>query len=165
MKVPFLDLRAQYESVREEIAAALQEVLDKTAFAGGPLVAKFEEEFARFCGTQYAVGVGSGTVALWAALLCLGVGDGDEVVTVPNTFIATAEAISFAGATPVFVDVDEQTQTMNPGLLEEAITPKTKAIIPVHLYGQTADMDPIMEIAGRHGVFVIEDAVQSHGAQ
>lgn len=165
MRVPFLDLKVQYESIRDEIAEALQEVLDKTAFASGPVVAEFEKEFAGFCGTQFAVGVGSGTAALWATLVCLDVGHGDEVITVPNTFIATAEAITFAGATPVFVDIDEQTQTMNPELLERAITSRTKAIIPVHLYGQMADMDPIMEIARRHGLFVIEDAAQAHGAE
>ncbi|MEA3225844.1 MAG: DegT/DnrJ/EryC1/StrS family aminotransferase [Planctomycetota bacterium] len=165
MKVPFLDLKAQYKSIAEEIAAGLQEVLDNTAFAGGPFVAKFEEEFASFCQCHSAVGLGSGTAALWMALQALGIGQGDEVITVPNTFIATAEAISFTGAKPVFVDVDERTYNMDPGLLEEAITPQTKAVIPVHLYGQMADMDPIMEIARSHGLFVIEDACQAHGAE
>ena len=165
MKVPFLDLKLQYESIKDEIAVALQQVLDKTAFAGGPMVTQFESEFASLCKCQFVIGVGSGTAALWAVLLGLGVGEGDEVITVPNTFIATAEAISFCGAKPVFVDIDEQTYTMNPGLLEAAITPKTKAIIPVHLYGQMADMDPIVEIAKRHGLFVIEDAAQAHGAE
>ena len=165
MRVPFLDLKAQYNSIRDEIAAALQEVLDNTAFAGGPFVAKFEEEYASFCGTSSAVGLGSGTDALWAALVALGIGRGDEVITVPNTFIATVEAISFVGARPVFVDIDEQTYNMNPDLLEGAISRKTKAIIPVHLFGQTADMDPIMAIAQKHGLFVVEDACQGHGAQ
>ena len=165
MKVPFLDLKIQYESIRDEVASALQQVLDNTAFAGGPFVEKFEKEFASFCQCDFAVGVGSGTAALWIALLSLGIGQGDEVITTPNTFIATAEAISFCGAKPVFVDVDEQTYNMNPELLEDAITPRTKAVIPVHLYGQTANMEPIMEIARKHGLSIIEDACQAHGAE
>ena len=165
MRVPFLDLKTQYESIKDEIAAAIAQVLDSSAFAGGPLVEQFENEFAKFCQCQHAIGVGSGTEALWLALLVLGIGSGDEVITVPNTFIATAEAISFCGAKPVFVDIDEQTYNMNPALLEKAITDKTKAIIPVHLFGQMADMDAIMEIAQEYGLFVIEDASQAHGAQ
>jgi dTDP-4-amino-4,6-dideoxygalactose transaminase len=143
----------------------MQDVLDRTAFAGGPFVEKFAKEFAAFCKCRSAVGVGSGTDALWVALLMLGVGPGDEVITVPNTFIATAEAITFAGARPVFVDIDEKTYNMDIGQLAAAITPKTKAIIPVHLYGQMADMDPIMEIARAKGLAVIEDACQAHGAE
>ena len=123
---------------------------------------RFEKEFASFCGCKFAVGVGSGTAALWMALLALGVRRGDEVITVPNTFIATCEAISFCGAKPVFVDIDENTYNMDPALLEDCITPKTKAIIPVHLYGQMADMDRIMEISRAHGLFVIEDACQAY---
>ena len=165
MKVPFLDLKAQYDSIKNEIADGLQKVLDNTAFAGGPFVAEFEKDFALFCGTDLAIGVGSGTEALWLALLGLGVGSGDEVITTPNTFIATAEAISFVGAKPVFVDIDEQTYNMNPECLEAAITKKTKAIIPVHLYGQPADMDPIIKIAKANNLFVIEDACQAHGAE
>jgi dTDP-4-amino-4,6-dideoxygalactose transaminase len=165
MKVPFLDLKIQYESIRGEIATAIQKVLDNTAFAGGPFVEKFEKEFADFCGCRFAVGVGNGTDALWIALLMAGIGKDDEVITVPNTFIATAEAITFAGARPVFVDIDEKTYTMNPQLIEAAITPRTKAIIPVHLYGQMADMDPIMEIAKSRDLIVIEDACQAHGAE
>jgi len=165
MQVPFLDLKAQYESIRSDVAQAIQDVIDRTAFAGGPFVRQFEEEFAEYCETEYAVGVGSGTEALWLALAALNCGPGDEVITVPNTFIATVEAISFAGARPVFVDVDEETATLDPGKLEAAITPNTRAIIPVHLYGQVADMDPICEIAGRHGIPVIEDAAQAHGAR
>ena len=165
MKVPFLDLKAQYASIKDEITVALQQVLDNTAFAGGPFVEKFEKDFASFCQCEHAIGVGSGTEALWAALLSLGVGPGDEVITAPNTFIATAEAISFCGAKPIFIDLDEQTYNLNPILLEDAITPKTKAVIPVHLFGQMADMDPIMEIARAHGLFVIEDACQAHGAE
>ncbi|MGD1032548.1 MAG: DegT/DnrJ/EryC1/StrS family aminotransferase, partial [Opitutaceae bacterium] len=165
MRVPFLDLRAQHDPIRAELLAAINEVIDNSAFAGGPVVAKFEEEFAAFCQTAHAVGVGNGTDALWLALLARGIGPGDEVITVPNSFMATAEAISYCGATPVFVDVDESTYTLDPARLEAAITPRTKAVIPVHLYGQMADMDPIMEIAGRHGLFVLEDACQAHGAE
>ena len=165
MKVPFLDLKAQYQSIKNEIAIELQKVLDNTAFAGGPFVAQFEKEFASFCQTDFAIGLGSGTAALWAAIQGLGMGKGDEVITTPNTFIATAEAISFSGAEPVFVDIDEQTYNINPELIEKAITPRTKAIIPVHLYGQMAEMDNIMEIARAHGLYVIEDACQAHGAE
>jgi dTDP-4-amino-4,6-dideoxygalactose transaminase len=164
MTVPFLDLKSHHRPLRAEIDAAISEVVDAGAFAGGPFVARFEEDFAAFCGTRFAVGVSSGTDALWLSLLALGVGPGDEVITVPNTFIATVEAISFCGATPVFVDVDEQTYTMDPRGLEQAISPRTRAVIPVHLYGQTADMDPILEIAQHHGLPVVEDAAQAHGA-
>jgi len=165
MNVPFLDLKAQYKTIKDEISAAINEVIENTAFAGGPFVAKFENEFAKFCGAQYAIGVGNGTDALWASLVALGIGAGDEVITTPNTFIATAEAISLSGATPIFVDIDEQTHNINPALIEAAITPKTKAIIPVHLFGQPADMDPIMAIAEKHGLKVVEDACQAHGAE
>lgn len=164
MKVPFVDLKMQYERIRDEVAVALQRVLDTTAFAGGRFVEEFERSFASFCGCGFAVGVSSGTSALWLALQALGVGQGDEVVTVPNSFFATAEAISLCGAVPVFVDVDLATYTMDPALLEEAITPRTKAVVPVHLYGQTADMGPILAIARKHGLFVVEDACQAHGA-
>ena len=165
MKVPFLDLHAHHQPLREEFLTAIGEVLDRGAFAGGPYVAKFEQEFAAFCGSRYAVGVGNGTDALWLSLLALGVGPGDEVITVSSTFMATAEAISFCGARPVFVDIDEQTYTMDPAKIEGAITPRTKAIIPVHLFGQMADMDPILEIARRHRLPVVEDACQAHGAE
>jgi len=165
LKVPFLDLKAQYISLKDEFDGAIQSVLDRTAFAGGPFVQEFESEFASYCQSRYACGVGSGTDALLFALIALGVGKDDEVVTVPNSFIATAEAISYCGASPVFVDVDDKTQTMDPALLEAAITPKTKAIIPVHLFGQMADMDRLIEIARKHGLFVIEDACQAHGAE
>jgi len=164
MKVNFVDLKMQYSAIKPEIDRAIQDVIESTAFAGGPFVAAFEKDFAAFCGCKHAVGSSSGTSALWMALLALGVGPGDEVITVPNTFIATAEAISFCGATPVFVDVDDYTYTMNPELLSDAITSRTKAVIPVHLYGQTADMDPILEVAAEHGVYVVEDACQAHGA-
>jgi len=165
MKVPFLDLKAQYATIRQEIADGLQEVIDNTSFAGGPQVEKFEQAFASFCHCDYAIGVGNGTDAIWMALLGMGVGAGDEVITSPSTFIATAEAISFCGATPVFVDIDERTYNINPNLIEAAVNSKTKAILPVHLFGQTADMDPILEIARAHRVIVIEDACQAHGAE
>ena len=165
MKVPFLDLKAQYETIKTEVRPAIDEVIEKTAFAGGPFVAKFDQEFAAFCGTQHSVACGTGTEALWIPLLGLGVGPGDEVITVPNSFIATAEAISFCGAKPVFVEVDPTIYTMDPAKIEAAITPRTKALIPVHLYGQTADMDPIMAIAKKHKLFVVEDACQAHGAE
>lgn len=164
MKVPFLDLNLHHAPIRDEVLAAMAEVVDRNAFAGGPFVEAFEKEFAAYCETAEAVGVGSGTDALWLALLALGVKAGDEVITVPNTFIATAEAISFTGARPVFVDVDPDTYLMDPAGLAEAITPATRAIIPVHLYGQTADMDPILAIAEEAGIPVIEDAAQAHGA-
>lgn len=165
MTVPFLDLKAHHAPLRAEFLSALAEVIDTGAFASGPFVAAFEKEFAAFCGAPYAIGVGSGTDALWLSLLALGVGPGDEVITVSSTFMATAEAISYTGARPVFVDIDEATYTMDPALLERAITPRTKAVIPVHLFGQTADMDPILDVASRHGLPVVEDACQAHGAE
>ena len=164
MHVPFLNLRAAHDPLRAEFLAAISEVIDTSAFAGGPFVAKFEADFAAFCQTEHAIGLGNGTDALWLSLLALGVGPGDEVITVPSTFLATAEAITYTGAKPVFIDIEEQTYTMNPELLEKAITPRTKAIIPVHLFGQVADMGPIMAIARKHGLSVIEDACQAHGA-
>ncbi len=165
MQVPFLDLKAQYRAIKTEIHAAVGDVMENTAFAGGPFVAAFEKDFAAFCGCRHAIGVGNGTDALWLSLLALGIGPGDEVITVPNTFIATAEAITYCGAKPVFVDIEERTNNMNPALLKAAITKKTKAIIPVHLFGQPADMDPILAVAGEHGLCVIEDACQAHGAE
>ncbi len=165
MQIPFLDLKAHHDSMREELETAIREVIDSNAFAGGPFVAKFEQDFARFCGATSAIGVGNGTDALWLTMLALGIGAGDEVITVPMTFMATAEAISHCGAKPVFVDIDERTYTLDPDLLERAISPRTRAIIPVHLFGQTADMDAILEIARRRGLPVIEDACQAHGAE
>jgi dTDP-4-amino-4,6-dideoxygalactose transaminase len=164
MKVPFLDLQAHHQPIREQLDAAIRDVIDSGAFAGGPFVAAFEKDFAKYCGSNFCIGVGNGTDALWLALLALGVGTGDEVITVPSTFMATAEAITYCGAQPVFVDIDEKTYTMDPALLERAITPRTKAIIPVHLFGQCADMDSILEIANKHGIPVVEDACQAHGA-
>lgn len=165
MKVPFLDLHNQYQTIRCEIASAIQQVLDSSAFVGGPFVERFEEEFANLCGSRFTLGVSSGTSALWLTLLGLGIGPGDEVITVPNSFIATAEAISMCGARPVFVDVNEQSYTMNAALLENAVTSRTRAIIPVHLFGQPADMDPIVAFAEKHKLHVIEDACQAHGSR
>jgi len=164
-QVPFVDLAAQYTVIADEIDAAISKVLHGTDFILGRDVGLFEEEFAAFCQAEYAVGVDSGTSALELALRAYDIGPGDEVITVANTFIATAFAISDAGATPVLVDVDPQTYTMDVSLLERAITARTKAVIPVHLYGHPADMDPILEIAQRHGLIVIEDACQTHGAR
>ena len=165
MRVPFLDLNAHHAPLRRELDHAIAQVIDRSAFAGGPFVAAFETEFAEYCRARYAVGVGNGTDALWLTLLALGVGPGDEVITSPSTFIATAEAISFCGAQPVFVDIDEVTYTLDANLIEAAITPRTKAIIPVHLFGQCADLDPILELARRRNLPVVEDACQAHGAE
>jgi len=165
MKVPFLDLKAHHAPFIEKFDRAIREVIENSAFAGGPFVEKFEEEFATFCGSSYAIGVGNGTDALWLTLLALGIGEGDEVITVPNTFIATAEAITYCNARPVFVDVDQDTFTMDPRELEKSLTERTKAIIPVHLFGQPADMDPILEFARANGLFVVEDAAQAHDAE
>lgn len=148
-----------------ELLDAFRQVTEKSAFAGGPFVASFETEFSAFCQTRHALGVGSGTDALWLSLLALGVSAGDEVITVPNSFMATAEAISLCGARPVFVDIDERTYTMDPARLQAAITLRTQAIIPVHIFGQMADMDPILAIARKHGTPVVEDACQAHGAE
>lgn len=164
MSVPFLDLKAQQEQIREEINARITLVMDDCAFAGGKYVEEFEEAFANYCTADYAVGCGSGTEALWLALLAHDVGPGDEVITAPNTFFATAEAISYTGASPVFVDVDPVSHNIDPSMIEAAIGPNTKAIMPVHLYGQMADMDPIMALARERGLIVIEDASQAHGA-
>ncbi len=163
-KVPFLDLKAHHDPIRQEVMTALNAVVDANAFAGGPFVARFEEAYAKFCETQYCVGVANGTDSLWFSLLALGVGPGHEVITVPMTFMATAEAITYAGAKPVFVDIDPRTYTIDVTKIEAAITPRTKAIMPVHLFGQCADLDPIMAIARRHNLVVIEDAAQAQGA-
>ncbi len=165
MKVPFLDLKAQYQSIKQEIDTAIQNVLNDSAFVLGKYVQQFEAEFAQYIGVKHAIGMNSGTAALHVALLSLTIGRGDEVITVPNTFFATAEAVSLTGATPVFVDIDETTFNMSPKLLEKAITPKTKAIIPVHLYGQPADMKEILKIADKHNIPVIEDACQAVAAE
>jgi dTDP-4-amino-4,6-dideoxygalactose transaminase len=165
MKVNFVDLKAQYQTIKPEIDSAIQDVISNTAFVLGKAVANFEQEFASYCGTKHCMGVNSGTSALIMALKALDIGDGDEVITTPNTFIATAEAISYAGAKPVFVDIEEKSYNLDPNKLEKAITKKTKAIIPVHLYGQPADMDPVLRIAAKKGIPVIEDSAQAHGAE
>lgn len=165
MKVPFLDLHAHHEPIRPQLDEVISQVIESGAFAGGPFVDRFEEDFAAYCECRHAIGVGSGTEALWLSLLALGIGAGDEVITVPNSFMATAEAITYCGARPVFVDVDECTYTMNPEALADAVTPRTKAIIPVHLFGQPADMDPIQAVAQENGLYIIEDACQAHGAR
>jgi dTDP-4-amino-4,6-dideoxygalactose transaminase len=162
--VPFADLRAQYGQIGEEVMGALREVVESAAFVLGPKVAQFERDFAAYVGAKHCVGVSSGTAALHLALIGAGVGEGDEVITVPMTFIATSWAISYVGARPVFVDVDSATYTMDPEQVEKRITPRTRAILPVHLYGQMADMDALLEIGRRHGIPVIEDAAQAHGA-
>jgi dTDP-4-amino-4,6-dideoxygalactose transaminase len=163
--IPFLDLKAQYASIKSEIDTAVLGVLASAQYILGDEVAHLEEEFADYCDVKHAVAVNTGTSALHLALLAAGVGPGDEVVTVPFTFIATVSAICYTGALPVFVDIESVTMTMDPAKLEAAITPRTKAIIPVHLYGQMADMDAITAIAARHRIPVIEDACQAHGAE
>jgi dTDP-4-amino-4,6-dideoxygalactose transaminase len=163
--IPFVDLKAQYRTIKPEVRAAIDAVLESTQFVLGPEVKAFEQEFASYCQADYAVGTNTGTSALHLAMLAAGIGQGDEVITVSHTFVATAAAIIYSGATPVFVDVDPVSFTMDPSLIEAAITPRTKAIVPVHLYGQVADMDPIMAIARAHKLVVIEDACQAHGAE
>jgi dTDP-4-amino-4,6-dideoxygalactose transaminase len=163
--IPLVDLHAQYRAIKPEVDAAVLRVLDSAQFILGDEVAAFEREFAAYCQVGECVAMNSGTSALHLALLAAGIGPGDEVITVPFTFVATVSTIVYTGATPVFVDIDPVTFTMDVERLESRITPRTRAIVPVHLYGQPADMDPIMEIARRHGLFVIEDAAQAHGAQ
>ena len=165
MGVPFVDLKAQYHSIKAEIDAALIATMESCAFTLGPEVAALEKDFAPYAGATYAAGVNNGTNALYLPLLAAGIGPGDEVITVPFTFIASASAIHYTGATPVFVDIDPVTFTMDPAQIEAAITPRTKAIVPVHLYGQMADMDAIMAIAKKHNLFVLEDSAQAHGAE
>lgn len=162
--IPYVDLKAQYRSIQGEIQAALSRVCENSTFILGPDVREFETQFAAYCGTSEAIAVNSGTSALHLALLSCGIGAGDEVITVPFTFVATVAAIRYTGAVPVFVDIDPRSYTINVAAIEAAITPRAKAIMPVHLYGQSADMDPIMDIARRHGLVVIEDAAQAHGA-
>jgi len=161
MKVPLLDLKAQYAGIKDEVLAAVGDVLDSQVCILGPKVEELEERIAALFDCKFGVGVSSGTDALLAALMALEIGPGDEVITTPFTFFATAGCVTRLGATPVFVDIDPRTYNMDPQLIERAITPQTKAIIPVHLFGQMCDMDPIMEIARRHNLFVIEDAAQA----
>ncbi len=163
--IPFSDLKLQYLSIKEEIDAAVERVLTSGWFILGQEVQAFEEEFASYLGVSHAVGVGSGTEALHLALLACDVGPGDEVITVSHTAVATVAAIELAGAKPVFVDIDPSTYTMDPSQLENKISPETKVILPVHLYGQTADMEPVLETARLHGLTVVEDAAQAHGAE
>jgi dTDP-4-amino-4,6-dideoxygalactose transaminase len=162
---PFLDLKAQYRQIKPEIDAAVARVVASAQFVLGPEVAAFEQSFADYCGAKHCIALNSGTSALHLALLATGVGPGDEVITVSMTFVATTAAILYCGATPVFVDIDPETWTMDPNLVEAAITPRTKAILPVHLHGLISEMDPIIAVARRHGLVVIEDAAQSHGAE
>jgi dTDP-4-amino-4,6-dideoxygalactose transaminase len=163
--IPFLDLKAQYREMKSEIDSAILRVVESTQFVLGPEVNAFEEHFAEYSGTKHCIALNSGTSALHLALLAANIGPGDEVITVSMTFVATTAAILYCGAKPVFVDVDPVTWTMDPKFIEAAITPRTKAILPVHFHGLMADMDPIIDIARRHGLVVIEDAAQSHGAE
>ena len=165
MNIPLVDLKAQYKSIEKEIDKAIFGVIKNTNFILGENVQKFEEEFAKFCQVKYAVGVGNGTDALYLTLRVCGISKGDEVITQPNTFIATTEAITLNGAKPVFVDINPETYNIEKSRIEKAITKKTKAIIPVHLFGQPADMNPILKIAKKYNLKVIEDAAQAHGAE
>jgi len=165
VKVPFVDLKAQYFSIKDEINSAIKEVLESAQFIKGPQVERFEKEFAEYVGAKYCVGVGNGTDALYLALRVLGVGPGDEVITVPNTFIATTEAISLTGAKIVWCDIDYDTYLMDANKVENLITDKTKAILPVHLYGNVAELEPLRKIADRHGLYLVSDAAQAHGAK
>jgi len=165
MKIPLVDLKAQYVSIKNEIDQAIQEILNNTSFIMGAPVKNFEKELAEFCGCNYSVGVSSGTSALFLALKAYGIKQGDEVITVPNSFIATAEAIIQCGAKPIFVDIDEKTMLIDVNKIQEKITDKTKAIIPVHIYGQICDMDPIIEIAKKHNLIILEDAAQAIDAE
>ena len=165
MKVPFLALPAQHQCLKSEILSLVSDSLDTAGFIGGPQVENFEKEFAEFCEVPFCIGVSSGTDALRFALLAAGIGPGDEVITVPNTFIATIEAISQVGAVPVFVDIDSKTYNIDTVKIQEKVTARTKALLPVHLYGQPADMDPVTDIAKKYKLKIIEDACQAHGAR
>jgi len=165
MAVPFLDLRRQYETLKAEVDAAIAEVVDSAGFIGGPQVAQFEREFAAYCEAEHAVACASGTDGLYLCLKALGIGPGDEVITVPCTFVASVGSIRMTGAKPVLIDVRDETLNIDPGLVEEAVTPQTRAIMVVHLYGQPAEMDRIVDIASGHNLRVVEDACQAHGAR
>ena len=164
MKIPLVDLRAQYQTIKDEILAAIQDVLENMELFLGPNCRAFENEFASYCGCQYGVGLSSGTDALVLALRACGIGPGDEVITVANTFIATVEAIALVGATPVFIDIDPESYAMDWRQLDSVLTARTRAILPVHLYGHPVEMQPVLEFAHSHGLWVIEDASQAHGA-
>src|SRR5215471_15634391 len=161
--IPYLDLKAQLKPLRAEIDAAIARTIDNCSFCLGPDVTQFEKDFAKYCGAEHSVGFNSGTSALHIALMLLNVGQGDEVVTTPFTFVATSWAISYVGAKPVYVDIDDATFNLNPALVEKAITPRTKAILPVHLYGQPCDLAPLAEICRRRGLALVEDAAQAQG--
>ncbi len=163
--IPYLDLRAQMRPLRQEMDAAVARTLDNCTFCLGPDVAQFEKDFARFCGAEHCVGFNSGTSALHVAMLLLGVGRGDEVITTPFTFVATSWAISYVGATPVYADIDDATFNLDPQFVERALTPRTKAILPVHLYGHPCDLDPLLAICRQHKLPLVEDAAQAHGAK
>ncbi|HKW77761.1 MAG TPA: DegT/DnrJ/EryC1/StrS family aminotransferase [Candidatus Limnocylindria bacterium] len=163
-EIPLVDLRAQYATIRDEVRTAIDEVLESMQLTIGPNVKAFDQEWASYCGTKHAIGVGSGTDALQLAIRACGVSSGDEVITVSHTFFATVEAILYANARPILVDVDERTMLMDAGTVAAAITPRTKAIIPVHLYGRTADIKPLRQLAQDRGIAIIEDAAQAHGA-
>src|ERR1700730_4219593 len=165
MQIPFVDLKAQYASIKVEVAEAIRGVLESTHFVGGEQVTSFERDFAAYCDVKHARGVANGTDALHLALRALGIGNGDEVITTANTFIATAAAIAATGARPVFADIDTDTYTIDPAMIESAITDRTKAIIAVHLFGQHADMQSIIKIARQRALYVVEDAAQAHGAE
>jgi len=164
MQIPFVDLKGQYDSIKADIDQAISEVISKTAFIGGSHLKNFESAFAKFCGVKHCIGVGNGTDALYIALRTLGIGRDDEVITVANSFIATSEAITMTGAKVVFVDINPKTYNIDTSKIEEKITPKTKAIIPVHLYGQPADMDPVLRLAQKYNLRIVEDAAQAHGS-
>ncbi|MGD2125154.1 MAG: DegT/DnrJ/EryC1/StrS family aminotransferase [Desulfobacteraceae bacterium] len=164
LNIPFVDLKKQYASIKDEIDTAIAAVISQSAFVGGPFVQSFESAFASYCNVKHCIGVGNATDALFIALKALGIGEGDEVITVANSFIATSEAITMAGGGVVFVDINPRTYNIDIERIEEKITPKTRAIIPVHLYGQPADMDPIIDLAKKYGLKILEDAAQAHGA-
>jgi dTDP-4-amino-4,6-dideoxygalactose transaminase len=164
VNIPLVDLQAQYATIKNEIDAVVSEVISQSAFIGGPYVQSFESAFAEYCGVRHCIGVGNGTDAIFIAIKALGVGDGDEVITVANSFIATSEAITQTGARVVFVDIDPKTYNIDTNKIAEKITSRTKAIIPVHLYGQPADMDPILSLAKKHNLKIVEDCAQAHGA-
>lgn len=164
MKIPLVDLKAQHDSIKEELDLAMKNVIEKSAFIGGEELKKFEEDFARYCERKFCVGASNGSTALYVALKCLGIKEGDHVIMPVNTFIATAFAVTLCGARPIFVDVNEEDFLINVDLIEKAVTKQTKAIIPVHLYGNVCDIDRITEIARKHNLHVVEDCAQAHGS-